>query len=211
MGTCFLCEPDQALVYAEAPLSFALCGLGPIVDGYSVVATRDHTLSCADAALTNDELTRFTESVRATLILRYGSCLMTEHGRLPVCTRPSGTEEHCFHGHFLLFPASPDIAKSAKLHFAQTYTASSLDAALEIARDQTEYFLLSPSPAEFCVMTRPVNLIRQFARYMVAEAIGCPDRADWSTYPDRLKAEADASALAQIVPASVHAPWMQRK
>ena len=211
MGACFLCAPDQGLVYATAPLSIALCGLGPILDGYSVVATRDHTMSCADAALMNSEFTVFAESVRATLMLRYGSCLMTEHGRLPVCTRPTGTEEHCFHGHFLLFPAAPDITKSAQSHFAFTQTSSSLDDALAIARDQSEYFLLSPSPKEYFIMTSPISLMRQFARYMVAEAIGCPEKADWSTYPDRPKAEADAADLAQIVSAPIRIPWMQRK
>ena len=48
---CFLCSPDPALVYASDGSGVALCGLGPLVAGYSLVATRKHVRSAADAML----------------------------------------------------------------------------------------------------------------------------------------------------------------
>jgi hypothetical protein len=136
---------------------------------------------------------------------------MTEHGRLPVCTRPSGTENHCFHAHFLLFPASPDITELSRPHFDQAQEASSLEEALAIARDQQEYFLLSAVPNRFFVMSHHHDLMRQFARHIVAEAVGCTERADWSAFPDRAKSETAARDFAHIVPASIRTPWIQQK
>ena len=211
MQDCFLCAPDRALVYAESTASVALCGLGPVVDGYSVVATRDHVRSCADAVLVNSDFIPFVKSVRETLIRRYGSCAMTEHGRLPVCTRPTGAEEHCFHAHFLLFPGSPEILEAAQLHFGHSECALSLDRGLALARQHEEYFLLSPMPNAFFVMSRPLDLMRQFARYLVAKALGHPERADWAEHPEKEKAQAYAEELIDLVPDPIRTPWIHRK
>jgi hypothetical protein len=208
---CFLCGPDQSLVYAGLTSTVALCGLGPIVDGYTVLATRGHLRSCADAVLVNDELSGFTQDVRLALIGRYGSCVMTEHGRLPVCARPTGAEEHCFHAHFLLFPAVQSIVDSSRVHFEESTTTSTLMDALEIARERPEYFLVSPTPHEFVVMCRPRNVMRQFARYMVAEAIGKPERADWVQYPERARAERDAAELRLCMPEHLRILWTRQK
>src|SRR5665213_1668636 len=43
--TCFLCHPSPDLVYAENEDGVALCGLGPLVEGYSVVGTKLHMAS----------------------------------------------------------------------------------------------------------------------------------------------------------------------
>lgn len=211
MRDCFLCAPDPGLVYAANASAFALCGLGPIVDGYSLVATREHTRSFADSAAKNGELIPFTQSVRNVLSDRYGPCLLSEHGRLPTCTMPTAADGHCFHAHFLLFPGSPDIAEQAQTYFARVVAASTLKAALAIARKQKEYFLLSPNPDRYFVMTRPGRLIRQFARLLVAEAVGHPELANWERHPEKQKAEADAAALCQVVPEAIQTSWKQRK
>src|SRR5438270_12911388 len=103
---CFLCEPDPDLIFAESGSARALCGLGPISDGYSLVATRGHISSAADAlpALGKGFLD-FTASVRNALVDRFGSCLLSEHGRVPLCAQDVAADRHCYHAHFLLFPA----------------------------------------------------------------------------------------------------------
>src|SRR5689334_15782005 len=107
---CFLCAPAADLMYASNGRAFALCGLGPIVPGYSLVATKQHTASAADAVADSTELPKFAEQIRGLLASRYGNCLITEHGRVPVCFDPSGTSDpHCYHAHFLLFPGVPEI------------------------------------------------------------------------------------------------------
>src|SRR5438046_6805643 len=45
---CFLCEPSRDLVFFACDDFFALAGLGPVVDGYSVLAAKTHLKSMAD-------------------------------------------------------------------------------------------------------------------------------------------------------------------
>ena len=182
---CFLCAPDPKLVYSQDLNAFALCGLGPIIPGYSVVAPRKHIPSGADVGGAElDKFLEFTLGVRRKLSRLYGSCLMTEHGRLPVCVDVSGTTDpHCFHAHFLLFPGAPTVEQQAVEAFAKVDKFESLTEALRAASSYDEYFLLSPSEDNFMVMARPGKLMRQFARYLVADALGQPELANWRRYP----------------------------
>ena len=194
---CFLCDPPQDLVYKTGSASFALCGLGPLTSSYSLVATKSHIPSCADAALQEPTLLPFLTCVRTMLEEKYGNCLLTEHGRLPVCTKTVFSDRHCYHAHFLLFPNAPAVIDAAASFFPSVDTAQSLAAALRIARTHKEYFLLSPTPQEFFVMTQHKSLPRQFARLLVAAALGHPERADWRRHPDRSLAVAMAQELRQ--------------
>lgn len=82
---CFLCDPPADLTYCKTADGLAISGLGPLVDGYSVVSAVPHVRSAADAAVGGaPEFLPFAERVRSRLIARYGSCLLTEHGRMPV-------------------------------------------------------------------------------------------------------------------------------
>lgn len=188
MERCFLCDPDPTLVYAEGEHAFALCGLGPIVRGYSVVASRKHVRSAADILnIDGQGFLSFAGHVRSQLIDRYGSCLLTEHGRMPVCaTGPSNSELHCYHAHFLMFPRVPAIVDVARGHFHRVSEASSTADALAtaVARKE-EYFLISDGPDRACLMTGPRANVRQFARYLVAESLGMPELADWRNSPNR--------------------------
>lgn len=161
---CFLCNLPQNLVYLSTPTSFALCGLGPLLPSYSVVAVRRHIRSCADAVLEEPDFGAFLLRVRNMLETVHGSCLVTEHGRLPVCVDTMASDRHCYHAHLLLFPGAPSVADAASSYFKSIDPADSLDAALRIARRLNEYFLLSPRPDEFLVMSKHTRIPRQFAR-----------------------------------------------
>ena len=195
---CFLCSPPPDLVYRRDSGSIALCGLGPLVRSYSLVATRRHIRSCADAALEEPGFGTSLASVRTMLKDMYGSCLVTEHGRLPVCIDRMASDRHCYHAHFLLFPGAPSVAEAAASHFDSVVTADCLDAALGIARMCDEYFLLSPTPQQFIVMSKYKKIPRQFARLLVAAATGHPQNADWRRYPDRRHAVQMASELRRM-------------
>jgi len=208
---CFLCEPDPALVYAADERCMALSGLGPIVNGYSVVATRRHIRSCADAAARDDGIIQFAGMVRSILDQKYGSCLLTEHGRMEVCKSSVATDVHCYHAHFLLFPGAPALEEKARAYFAQVSTFATLSEALFCAKSHGEYFLFSPEPRRSLVMTRPGRLIRQFARLLVAEAVGQPHMANWSRFPNTEQAQAGAISLRPSVPLEKRALWAEQK
>src|SRR5262249_12789198 len=105
----------------------------------------------------------------------------------------------------------PEVAEQAQSHFAETVRATTLEEALTFARKQKEYFLLSPGPSQFLVMSRPGSLIRQFARLLVAEATGHPEKANWTRFPDKERAQEDAAELRRTVPKSIRIPWIPQK
>jgi diadenosine tetraphosphate (Ap4A) HIT family hydrolase len=194
---CFLCSPDPALVYASDGSGIALCGLGPLVTGYSLVATRKHVRSAADAMLGEaPDFLSFAVGIRRKLSARFGSCLMTEHGRVHTCIDVSGTTDpHCYHAHFLLFPAAPRIEDQALEHFAKAEEAPTLIDAMRFAAQHEEYFFFSPSPDRFLVLTRPGKLVRQFARFLVADALDASDLANWRRFPSFDEAANQAAEL----------------
>jgi hypothetical protein len=198
---CFLCKPDPALVYYRDRTTIALCGLGPLVKGYSVVAARSHIRSAADAAIGDyPGLLDGVVTVRRHLCHRFGSCLVTEHGRVPVCVDVSGTTDpHCYHAHFLLFPQAPAVEAAAISPFAKVQEASDLREALRIAATCQEYFLFSPTDTRFLIMTRPGKLVRQFSRMIVASALGRENLANWRKFPNRKTAVADAAELKRTI------------
>ena len=197
VSDCFLCSPDQALVYSRTEAGTALCGLGPIVKDYSVVGAPLHVRSAADALKSGiDEFLSFAEEIRTFLIARHGSCLLTEHGRVPLCAGlPGAHESHCFHAHFLFFPRGPevmgDVAKQCQLFS----TANSLSDAVVLADDLPDYFLISPDPHDYRLFRSLGRLPRQFARYMVASNLGFPELADWRLHASYSNAKRAAALL----------------
>jgi len=197
--SCFLCAPDADLIYAQTADWFALCGLGPLLPGYSLVTTRQHIPSAADAINVVTGFVNFAEQVRRALAEQYGNCVLTEHGRVPVCFDPSGTSDpHCYHAHFLLFPGAPDVSQAARRYFAVVQSFSDLQDALEGAAPHKDYFLVSPNSKEVHVMARPGRIIRQFARMLVADAIGEGKRANWRKFPERDRCVTSASGLRKL-------------
>lgn len=193
---CFLCAPPAHLTYWQNHQGSAISGLGPIVPGYSVVGAVPHVRSAADAAAGGaPEFLTFAEQVRLRLVRQYGSCLMTEHGRMPVCVETVAAERHCYHAHFLLFPGAPGVLDAAAAYFEQSRCASTLLEALRAAHSFGEYFLLSPDPATFVVFGNQKTLPRQFARVLVAASVGKIDEASWQRFPKEEEAAATAAHL----------------
>ena len=193
---CFLCTPPTDLIYCQSEIGFALSGLGPLVPGYSVVATRAHVASVADAIVSSSSFIKLIEDIRAELSIQFGNCIVTEHGRLPVCDDVSGTtDSHCYHAHVLIFPNVAVSTESVRSYFASWEEASNIVDATTLARNHKEYFLFSPDPTHFVVFTRPGKLIRQFARWLVADALGDPSLANWRQKPSRESAVVSAKEL----------------
>src|SRR3954471_17426921 len=86
---CFLCEPDERLVYMRNDQFFAMLGFGPLGEGYSLIATVGHVPSMLD--LDGEDvpaLVDFTSEVRGRLAGLFGPALVTEHGRVAACVAP---------------------------------------------------------------------------------------------------------------------------
>ena len=194
---CFLCEPSRDLVFLDRGGFVALAGLGPVVEGYSLVAAKAHVRSMADVPVGSQaERDLFVSTVRTQLAKYYGSCLITEHGRIGACVDDSaGVDAHCLHAHFLLFPGAADVSGLARSYFVKMETFDAFPTALAQAKHYTEYMLVSPEPDKVNIFSGPLNIPRQLARYLVAHGSNTLHLADWRSCPNLDQARSTAVEL----------------
>jgi diadenosine tetraphosphate (Ap4A) HIT family hydrolase len=195
---CFLCDPEPDLTWMDSPSFRAVLGLGPIGEGFSLIATREHLPSMFDLNQeAAEELVEFTAKVRARLEPLYGRAVVTEHGRIAPCVGPIARrhEPHCLHAHRLVFPGqdSLDLGRVAPRMPRMAFD-SYLVARSEFALvGQYVYAEQPDGQCEVGMVTGP--LPRQFLRAVVASAQGRPEIADWRRYPDYETVEAAKLAL----------------
>jgi diadenosine tetraphosphate (Ap4A) HIT family hydrolase len=200
VSNCFLCAPPRDLVFYECAEFFVLAGLGPVVEGYSVIGAKEHVRSMADMPMQQQgKRDEFVRMLRDRLSTRYGRCVVTEHGRMAVCVDESGDHEaHCFHAHFLVFPGARDISDRARSYFLRSVTFGTLRAAMSYAAGCDEYLLVSPTSDSFNIFSGPVHLPRQLARILVAHDAKALHLADWREHPDRERARKFACDLKSL-------------
>lgn len=194
---CFLCHPAGKLLAHVGRNYFTMAGLGPFTDGYAVVATLSHgTIEQAVPPSLTQDLAEYAMAIQERLTTHYGSCILTEHGKMPIC---NASGSHCYHPHFLLFPGVSDPTKKVRDYFGcPGEQFQTLHQALSFASTIENYLLVSASTIEYLVFPVENGLPRQFARLIVAEDLALPDLASWQTYPDAAWAIKNAEYLRHL-------------
>lgn len=175
-----------------------MLGLGPIGEGFSLIATREHLPSMFDLdSEVAEELIEFTAEVRSRLEPLYGCAVVAEHGRVAPCVGPAirRHEPHCLHAHRLVFPGQVSLDFS---QVAPHMPRSEFDSYLAARREFVwpGQYLYAEQPDGHCevgVVNGP--LPRQFLRAVVASARGRPEIADWRSYPNHQTVKAARLAL----------------
>src|SRR5439155_9683234 len=101
--TCFFCaRPEEDRILYESKHFYVLLGLGPIVEGYSILVAKQHIRSMFD--LPDDMRSSYiTEKQRLRQLIAnvYGPTIVTEHGKIQACV-VEDEEAHdllCYHAH----------------------------------------------------------------------------------------------------------------
>jgi hypothetical protein len=186
MTSCFLCTPNQDWIYEQDDEFFAMLGLGPIVEGYSLLATKSHTPSMLDLSFHEAEhLVTFTERIKQILKPHYGDVVITEHGRVAPCVdRDRDRKEfHCFHAHRLIFPTEMDLSIAFSEHNLETEEYPNFIECWRGFSWKGEYLYYERADGSCLIAPAPMRLVRQFFRYKVAEYVGHPELADWAKFP----------------------------
>src|SRR5687767_6720535 len=98
---CRFCNPpDKDRILYETDNFYIMLSLGPIVEGYTLLVSKQHIDSCANVPYELlsefDMLYHKTKNILAT---EFGSCIAYEHGRAGTCMIPMENSKHCFHAH----------------------------------------------------------------------------------------------------------------
>lgn len=177
---------------------FAMLGLGPLSEGYSVIATKEHAPSMLDLDSEGaEELVDFTRTVRARqTMFGYEPGAITEHGRVATCVHAvtEAHEPHCLHAHRLLFPAEPTVDLRLVASDVQAFPDS---LAAFHGFDWPGQYLYSEAADGSCSLAKaPRRLPRQLLRRLVAHRRGIDQAADWRAHPGLAVVEAGRRRLA---------------
>lgn len=164
-----------------------MLGLGPIGEGYSLIASKDHRPSMLDLPRTMIEpAEEFTTAVRARLAQHYGEAVIAEHGRIPPCVNGALQHEpHCLHAHRLVFPglATLDLEDAGHGSLRVKHYDSFREAREKFA-DPGQYLYVERADGTCQVASVFGFVPRQFLRSAAAQALGTPQLADWRSYPN---------------------------
>lgn len=198
---CFLCRPASKLLIDSSEEYFTVAGLGPLVNGYAIVATKDHldNIGRSSSALVRG-FSDYVSSIRKALSIEFGGCLLTEHGNMPICNIDTGHSVHCFHPHVLLFPGNHHVRTEADQFFGDKQASfASLAEAFEHGAKLEQYLLVSETEDQFLVYRPQDGMPRQYARALVADSLGNPDHASWRDFPNLNESIENAKRVRQAL------------
>lgn len=178
---CFLCNPNNDLLFLKNDQFYAMLGIGAVMEGYSVLSSSNHIRSMFDLPLDQvEQFQEFRNQVRKLLSKIYGPVIITEHGRVPVSDfYKANYSTHCYHAHQLVFPIDIDLTPDLKKSFKDKVVSySNFIEAHKLCSSIGEYLYYENTDG-VCHVAYDVKYKRQFFRSLVAEKIGFPDRADW--------------------------------
>jgi hypothetical protein len=199
---CFLCDPEPEYTWAASTHFFAVLGIGPVGEGFTLIAAREHTPSMLDLDQdAAEDLGRFTGMVRDRLNALYGSTVVAEHGRVAPCVEPGVRkhEAHCLHAHRLVFTGASQIDLAGVAPKMAIRRFGDFETAHDYYDDKGQYlYVEDDSGVQVGRIDGP--LPRQFLRAVVALEQGRPHLADWRQRPgfEQIAAAQRALGLAAV-------------
>jgi hypothetical protein len=160
-----------------------MLGIGPIMEGYSIIATKEHVPSMFDLKPSQlQDFVEYRKTVSGILSNIYGPLVITEHGRVTASDFYNPDRDaHCYHAHQLVFPVAVDLAPDLKaLYGGNLFQYEEFSEAYDAHRKAGEY--LYYEFGDGCCVVENIEYPRQFFRKLIAEKIGVPHRADWSRW-----------------------------
>jgi len=186
--SCFLCEPLRDWIYCGNEQFLCMAGLGPLMDGYSVLASREHLHSMID--MPAEPVNAYEDlklEVRARLMALYGKpCIFTEHGRVPVCDYHDNraNERHCYHAHQLAFVGNLDLSHALERPAFRVRRFSDFrEAHSAVSAIAGEYLYYESASGAVTIAQAGPRIPRQFFRMLVADLVGAPHLANWRLHP----------------------------
>ncbi|NYS61549.1 HIT family protein [Vreelandella salicampi] len=184
-GECRFCrvsDAERVLAYTEN--FYVMLSLGPVVEGYLLIVTRDHVDCIADLPLSCiDEFKCIYNVIRNIQIDIYGNVVSYEHGQAGVCASHSSDTKHCHHAHLHMVPSSARVSDIIKSQF-ETKNLQGWNSLFDEYRENPCFYIMSIINEEEITFAPVMHGIpRQFLRKVVAEHHSAGEKWDWLSYP----------------------------
>lgn len=191
---CRFCTlPDKDRIVFETKNFSVLMSLGPIVEGYALIVSREHYSCAAEIPSTLlGEFTQLVDLVQDTQRSVYGQSTIYEHGRSGACLAEGEGEDHCYHAHVHLVPMKHRIRARVMDDYPILDLGDWPDL-LTYYETEGKPYLMVMDDAGLGVIEDPQKLPRHYLRSVAAEILGEPHLGDWAAFPshDIIRAGAD--------------------
>jgi len=178
---CRFCNPqEKERILYESDNFYLMLSLGPIVEGYCLLISKEHYSCCA--AISSGLIAEFKEiylKVKSILIEEYGSCICYEHGRAGACLIPMEGNKHCFHAHMHFVPMATDLNYLVQRDYDEV-TLDSLDSFFEVytTNNSKPYLYVEDSNSKNIYFIDTV-IRRQYLRHKAAVSIEKENLWNW--------------------------------
>ncbi|MDO7171432.1 HIT family protein [Mariniflexile sp. AS56] len=176
---CRFCNPpDKNRILFESDNFYVMLSLGPIVEGYLLICSKQHFESCSKIPKKySTEFDSLVSAVKQILIETYGSCIFYEHGRAGSCLSFGEGSKHCYHAHMHCVPVNVKLSNLIE-GTLKPIKCNSFDDFRENCNKYNEPYLFVDDGEKYIYIVVK-DIRRQYLRYLTAEAIGKKGLWNW--------------------------------
>lgn len=176
-GCRFCFPPERERILYETEHFYVMVSLGPIVEGYLLIVSKEHIGACLHLPEQYiEEFIGLKYLVKDKLCSIYGSCIFYEHGKIGT-SLVGKDHHHCFHAHLHCIPVSIQLNTIIETDILQGTEIDSFEDAIDFAAKIERYLYVEDDQCK--IYTPSCKIRSQYLRYKLAEAIGAEDRWDW--------------------------------
>lgn len=177
---CRFCNPpDRERIIYETPNFYVMLSLGPIVEGYLLICSKDHFDCCGKIDLVHaKEFDELAELVRHILIKAYGYCIFYEHGRAGSCMTFSEGSKHCYHAHMHCVPIDLELNHLMDKNFLKI-KHNNWDDFRNSNSKYNEPYLFVDDGNKVSHLVVKQDIRRQYLRHLVSKSIGAENLWNW--------------------------------
>lgn len=181
---CRFCyPPDKYRILNSSKNFYVMLSLGPIVEGYLLIVTKDHIKCCAEIpSHLQGEFISLANEVEKILIEKYGGCIFYEHGQAGACLNFKDSSKHCYHAHMHCVPISGSINRLITNPFPKKEVKSWEDFFKIYSYFQEPYFFVQDNEAFFYIANDSPE--RQYLRKKAAKLCDNKEAWDWIKFPN---------------------------
>lgn len=181
LWNCRFCtRPDKSRIIYETSNFYVMLSLGPIVEGYCLLISKNHFSCCAAIPIDlREEFKEVYSIIKKVLNNVYGTCLCYEHGRAGACLIPMEGNKHCYHAHMHFVPIATPLNEIVQRDFDEI-SVKTMELFFEeyCLRNNVPYLFVDDGQSKsLYFIDQPIR--RQYLRYKAALSIGKEGLWDW--------------------------------